>query len=378
MERGQLIFTENFEGSLVPMRPAAPATEEDLQDIIAKFPDVISGEEGDLILVSREQGVPGSQDGNDRWSLDHLFVSRDAIPVLVEVKRASDTRIRREVIGQLLDYAANGVVYWPEDLLEASFVETCRRRGEAPEAVLQAFMDDRDPSAFWAQVQANLVAGRLRLLVVADLIPPELARIIEFLNDQMRADVKAIELRYYRGSDGRRTLAPRVIGETEKSRVGKGPRTSVRGPVIEVEEWLETRLSDRDEETLRGSRVHLGIMSRLGAEVSVASTYGSVRAAFISGDGNRVRPLDLDVNGKVSIGLKHIKERPQLIDEEARKAVCVEMSNAVGGIEQDNLNGFPGFPAARLCDPEIAEAYERVASRLVDLAVQPQGKDDPV
>ena len=41
----------------------------------------------------------------DRWSLDHLFVSRTGIPVLIEVKRASDTRLRREVVGQLLDYA---------------------------------------------------------------------------------------------------------------------------------------------------------------------------------------------------------------------------------------------------------------------------------
>lgn len=370
MDRGQLIFTEDFEGSLVPMRPAAPATEEDLQDIIARFPDVISGDEGELILVRREQGVPGSQDGYDRWSLDHLFVSRDAIPVLVEVKRASDTRIRREVIGQLLDYAANGVVYWPDDLLGSSFAETCRERGEAPEAVLQTFLGDWDPSAFWAQVQANLEAGRLRLLIVADLIPPELARIIEFLNGQMRADVRAIELRYYRGSDGRRTLAPSFIGETEKSRISKGPRTSVRGPVIGLEEWLEMHLRQTDEETLRGSRVHLEIMSQLGADVAVASTHRSVRAAFIAEDGTKVRPLDLNINGKVSIGFKNIRNRPRLVDEEARKRICVEMSNAVEGIDQDNLNGFPGFPAARLCNPVIAKAYEQAASLLVDLAVK--------
>ena len=30
-------------------------------------------------------------------------------PTLVEVKRSTDTRIRREVVGQMLDYAAHGV-----------------------------------------------------------------------------------------------------------------------------------------------------------------------------------------------------------------------------------------------------------------------------
>ena len=32
------------------------------------------------------------------------------MPTLVEVKRSSDTRIRREVVGQMLHYAANAVV----------------------------------------------------------------------------------------------------------------------------------------------------------------------------------------------------------------------------------------------------------------------------
>jgi 5-methylthioribose kinase len=39
----------------------------------------------------------------------------------VEVKRSSDTRIRREVVGQMLDYAANAVVYWPLEMIRAKF-----------------------------------------------------------------------------------------------------------------------------------------------------------------------------------------------------------------------------------------------------------------
>jgi hypothetical protein len=43
------------------------------------------------------------------------------VPTLVEVKRRADTRIRREVVGQMLDYAANGVVYWPLEQLRELF-----------------------------------------------------------------------------------------------------------------------------------------------------------------------------------------------------------------------------------------------------------------
>jgi hypothetical protein len=73
-----------------------------------------------LQLVSREVAVPSEEDGHDRWSLDHLFLDNEAVPTLVEVKRRRDTRIRREVVGQMLDYAANAVVYWPVERLRAT------------------------------------------------------------------------------------------------------------------------------------------------------------------------------------------------------------------------------------------------------------------
>lgn len=87
--------------------------------MLAKHPDLLAGEQIDReeprrwLLVTREMCVPGDEDGCSRWSLDHLFLDRDAVPTLVEVKRGSDRLVRRAVIGQMLDYAANAVVYWP-------------------------------------------------------------------------------------------------------------------------------------------------------------------------------------------------------------------------------------------------------------------------
>lgn len=52
---------------------------------------------------------------DSRWSLDHLVVDQDAVPTFVEVKRASDTRARREVMAQMLDYAAKGSAFWTPD-----------------------------------------------------------------------------------------------------------------------------------------------------------------------------------------------------------------------------------------------------------------------
>ena len=145
-----------------------------------------------------------------RWSLDCLFVTREGVLVLVEVKRASDTRARREVVAQMLDYAANGPAYWETDEIVRAFRGTCEEAGNDADEVLASFLpnassDDPDGTAekFWRQVDANLRAGKMRLLFVADKIPRELRRIIEFLNEQMRpAELLALEIAHYAAQTG--------------------------------------------------------------------------------------------------------------------------------------------------------------------------------
>lgn len=212
-------------------------SEDLLQELLAEHPSVLSGVHADPIagqawlLVAREAGVPDVDGGSDRWSLDHLFLDQDGIPTLIEVKRSSDTRIRREVVGQMLDYAANCVAYWPLEKVQQFFEATVADSGQGldAEAVLEGFLrSDQSPEDFWQAVKTNLQAGRIRMVFVSDEIPKELQRIVEFLNEQMDpAEVLAIEVRQYVG-DGLQTLVPRLIGRTaiaeSRKRVGSSPR----------------------------------------------------------------------------------------------------------------------------------------------------------
>jgi hypothetical protein len=206
-----LIYMVDPDGSLRRMAPSAPDDEERVQMLVARYPELITDGDGDLLLIRREQTIADNEDGAGRWSLDHLFVTRDAVPVLVELKRPVDTRLRREVVGQMLDYAANATAYWQAGRIADSFVRTATEAGADPETTLQNFIGEQDPATFWEQVDANFKAGRIKLVFVADGIPRELARIVEFLNEQMRADVRAVELRWFAGDGG--VMSPRVIGE---------------------------------------------------------------------------------------------------------------------------------------------------------------------
>jgi hypothetical protein len=223
------IFLIDSKGEILEMSDQPYDSERLLQELLAQYPSVLAGEQMNggapckWLFVAREAGIPDKEDGSERWSLDHIFIDQNGIPTLVEVKRSTDTRIRREVIGQMLDYAANAVMYWPVDTLRQRFEETCREQGLEPNVVVAELIgigaiaeSESAVPRFWETVQTNLRAGKIRLIFAADEIPSELRRIIEFLNEQMNpAEVLAIEIRQYVGK-GVRTLVPSVIRSTKR------------------------------------------------------------------------------------------------------------------------------------------------------------------
>ena len=94
------------------------ADERAFQKMLADHPELLCGDEADAeayLLVGRELHIPHGDEGSGRGLLDHLFLDRAGVPTLVELKRSTDPGIRRKVVGQMLDYAANAVLYWPED-----------------------------------------------------------------------------------------------------------------------------------------------------------------------------------------------------------------------------------------------------------------------
>ena len=204
------------------------------------------------LLLAREAGLPSEEAGGDRWSVDHLFVDQDGIPTIIEVKRSTDSRIRREVVGQMLDYAANAVVYWPVDRLRSRFEAMCESQVRDPESTIAESLGiEGDIDEFWKLVQTNLQAGRVRLVFVADVIPPELRRVVEFLNQQMNpAEVLAVEVRQYVGQD-QQALVPRVIGITQSAAVRKGDRPD-RGIRKGLESISEPQVINKIEETWAG------------------------------------------------------------------------------------------------------------------------------
>ena len=223
------VFLIKKDGFLVEMQQADYDSEEGLQLLLAQYPNLLAGNlinesnPRKWLLVTREFGVPDKDDSNSRWSIDHLFLDQDGIPTLVEVKRSSDTRIRREVVGQMLEYAANAVQYWDINRLKASYEVRCSEQELEPQETLINELElDGDYDEYWETVKTNLQIGKIRLLFIADEIPLELKQIIEFLNEKMNdVEVLALEIKQYIGQE-QKTLIPRIYGQSSKTRLKTG------------------------------------------------------------------------------------------------------------------------------------------------------------
>lgn len=211
------VFTIDASGSFKELIPSPYERENILESLIAEYPRVLGTDTGSIdddlrwMLIDRQFRLPGT-----RYSIDLLFVDQNGIPTIVEVKRASNQEIRRDVVGQILQYGAEVATALNGQILQEAFVRRCENSGKDSRKELDDLLLDesRDAKEFWNEVGKNLTAGRIRAVVVADEIPQELRTTLEFWSNQMvHADLFAIAIAQYTDKgQSLRILAPEIIG----------------------------------------------------------------------------------------------------------------------------------------------------------------------
>lgn len=331
------MFLIQANGQLVEMSEQSYDSENMLQELLAKYPNLMAGDQIDdanprkWLLISREAALPSEENGLSRWSVDHLFLDQDAIPTLVEVKRSDNTDVRRKVVGQMLDYAANAVVYWPIDEIKNMFEATCKQQGIHPLETLEQFLNASDEADFfWEKAEENLKEGKIRMLFVADEIPAELRRIVEFLNSQMsRAEVLAVEIKQYAGQN-QRSLVPRVIGQTEEATKKREVRTKKRW---DEESFFKELESNRgSEEANIAKKILEWARDKLPRFWwGKGSHYGSFYP-ILDHNGISYYPIGIWSYGKVEIHFQWLQSiRP--FDDKSKRIELLDRLNRIPGID---------------------------------------------
>lgn len=248
-----------------------------LRELARQHPGLVAAGDGppDWLLVWDAQIAPQIIRSPARFTLDHLFVDADAVPALVVAARSTDTRVRREAIGRVLDLAANGVRGWSAAQLRAALAAT---HGDAVRT-FAGWRRDGTPELddFFARVENNLLQGRLRLVLATDVIPDELRRVICFLDDQLdRTRLYALEVPRQDARLSEAAAVPR--SRRPYSRRGTTTTRRSRDELI-GEASLETRAVLEHVETLAHDMnlitEHLpsGLLLKTGSRETLAAIY---------------------------------------------------------------------------------------------------------
>jgi hypothetical protein len=366
MSGGIFLIRENDE--LIEMTEQPYDSEDLLQGLLAKYPNILAGDQINIsaprrwLLISREISIPDSEDSPGRFSLDHLFLDQDGIATLIEVKRSSDTRIRREVVGQMLDYAANAVMYWPVETIITQFEKNCENNDCSPNQTLEDFLkEDLSPDEFWQKVKTNLIAGKIRMVFVADKIPSELKRIVEFLNEQMDpAEVLALEVKQFVG-EGLKTLVPRVIGLTEgavqkKSGAYSGKQWDENLFFLELTSKQNVDIAKVAKDILdwvspKVSRIYWGQGKQTGSYVPILITPNNIKYQLFA----------VFTNGTIQINFNVYSKRPEFQSED-RRIELLNRLNTIPGVSlpRDSIERFPSIQIGVLQQRENLENFVEI------------------
>lgn len=277
------VYSVSEDGSSSEMKRVHVQNEDlELQRILEKNHDLLPGDQMDpetprqWLLIKREMPVPDPASGQTRWKVDFLFADQDAVPTFVECKRFNDTRARREVIGQMIEYAANGHRYWSKELLRDLAEQAAKSRGLGLEDAVTALVgtDSDGSDEFFNHFEENLRDGKLRLVFFLEESPAELRSLVEFLNKQMeRTEVLLVEARQF-VLDSKRIVVPSLFGYTEEARQIKRPSAAL--VAASRRRWDEAKFFADAQERLGEKAAPLrNLYDRLNQEELFALEWGT-------------------------------------------------------------------------------------------------------
>lgn len=193
-----------------------------LQSLIFDHPEILPVADFDesyapVIPVGREISTSSGY-------IDNLFVSPSGAITIVETKLWTNPERHRTVVAQIIDYAKE-LTRWNYDDLNSSILIAARRedRGE-PESLDQMvnpYLDEAGLTIedFQERVISTLSNGEFLLLIIGDVISPNLALLTESISGAPGLDFRLglVELQLYRleePSTWPLLVVPEIVGRT--------------------------------------------------------------------------------------------------------------------------------------------------------------------
>ncbi len=216
-----------------------------LQDLILQVPEFISVEDLEPEGPSMKLCIKHSSANDEEDDGGIIGIDDSGRITIVECRVASDSSIRREILGQSLEYAA--------DLWQMSYEEfdgmVINREGRS----LVELMSERIPAEKWSEetfknaITATLNQGSFRLIMATQGMTDKLKRTIKFLSARGALSFETYALEIQRFSDGEIEIAiPKLTSFVE---VGQEVPVERTAPAREAEPPREIAPEQAPEQT---------------------------------------------------------------------------------------------------------------------------------
>lgn len=192
---------------------ATGITEAWIQDLVQRHPACLPITEidpvfADPVPICTELNTPAGP-------IDNFMVTPSGLPVLVECKLWRNPEGRRQVVGQILDYAKE-LARWSSSDLQREVARRCPGEGNPLLRLLRDAGHVVDEIAFNDALTFNLRKGRFLLLIVGDGIREGVEAIAEYLQRHLglHFSLGLVEMPVFHHPGGGFLVTPRVLART--------------------------------------------------------------------------------------------------------------------------------------------------------------------
>jgi hypothetical protein len=204
------------------------------------------------------------------------------------------------------------------------------------------------------------------LLFVADEIPKELKRIVEFLNEKMEdVEVLAVEVRQYKG-ESIQTLVPRVFGQTLQSENKKSSE--------------KTRLWDKESVVKELEKKGLQLESKITKNIidwiekeKIPNKYGKGASngnciiGAITREGRFISIFSINTSSHIYVQFDWLRKIAPYNDDNKRKELVSILNVKLGSsIPIDSINSWPTFYISNLNTPEKMSAFQQITKKIIE------------
>ncbi len=369
-----------------------PLTEKSLQEdwlqrVIHDHPSLLPTTEiepafSPLISLGREIEA-------DSWFIDNLFISPQGYLTIVETKLWRNPEARREVVGQIIEYA-KVVSTWSFNELNQKVKEHNEQRWGVIDMIRTVVpIPEEDEGILIDAISKNMQRGHFLLLIVGDGIRESTEELAEYLSEspQLHFTLALVELKIYQATDGLLVI-PQVVTRTREitraiiriegnqiqqisvdTDVNIEPdKVKHKRTALSEEEFFELLQERAGSEEVEFARQLMEDAEDLGCLIKMRQSSYTIRYRDPSGSRQKLSLLIVHSYGTFETGNLPIKLKNIGLPEDISYDYYQQLGNSLQGCEYKGKERYWKMKPAIESLDDILAALESVVASIEDAA----------